>query len=159
MCRLAEELMAIGARLGEGSEAPYAHALLAVCALAAAPPPDFDARLAELEAALEALRAADAKQRLTHVLLCAAEADLRHGRAAAAHAHAGEALALAELLERPSDVVLARVALARAAGLAGDAAMARRQAAQLGPALLRQASAQARAAAAALDAPPRRRRR
>ena len=154
VCRLAEELMAIGARLGEGSEAPYARALLAVCALAEAP-----AAAGDLEAALADLRAVDAKQRLTHVLLCAAEADLRHGRAAAAQAHAGEALQLAELLERPSDVVLARVALARAAALAGDAEAARQQRAQLGPAVLRQASAQARAAAGALEAPPRRRRR
>ena len=141
------------ARLGEGSEAPYARALLAVCALADAP------AAADLEAVLADLRAVDAKQRLTHVLLCAAEADLRQGRAAAAEAHAGEALALAELLERPSDVVLARVALARAAVLASDAEAARQQRGQLGPAVLRQASAQARNAAAALEPSARRSRR
>ena len=147
--RLGEDLVAIGARLGEGSEAPYARALVALCALAA------DAAAgAALDAALDALRVADAKQRLGHALLCAAELDLQQGRAAAARARAAEALELATLLERPSDVVLARVALARAAALAGDADAVRSQRTHLADAVRRGVSAHARRAAEALETAP-----
>ncbi|HSP98941.1 MAG TPA: hypothetical protein VL049_17095, partial [Candidatus Dormibacteraeota bacterium] len=145
--RLSDELVEIGERLGEGSEAPYAHALAALCRY------EETADAADgLDAALAALRVADAKQRLVHVLLSAAEIDLERGANAAARTRAAEALDLSLVLERPSDTVLARIALARAAGREGDADVARRQREYLQGAALRGVSAQARAAAMALEA-------
>jgi hypothetical protein len=154
--RLAEELRAIGERLGDGSEAPYARALMALCAFAEDP-----TQHAAFAAALAALRAADAKQRLAHALLCAADVDLLRDQATAARDWATEALELATLLERPSDIALARVALARAATLAGDTDAVRRQRTHLADPAVPGLSAQARAAIAALDAAgaPRRRTR
>jgi hypothetical protein len=83
--------------------------------------------------------------------------DLERGAAAAARPRAEEALQLAVLLQRPSDVVLARVAVARAAHGQGDAVEVARQRAALAGAALATVSAQARAAVARLTPPPARR--
>jgi DNA-binding SARP family transcriptional activator len=143
-----EPLSAIAARLREGSEAPQAEALAALIRYA-----ESDDAAPALEAALARLRAADAKQRLAYALLGAAEADLRRGAIDSARARAEEALRLAEALQRGSDALLARVAIARAAELAGDAAEAARQRAALAASDLGVVSQQARAAAASLDTP------
>jgi hypothetical protein len=68
----------------------------------------------ELAGALERLRLIDAKQRLCFALLVAAELDLETERFETAHERATEALHLASLLQRPSEIVLARCLLARA---------------------------------------------
>lgn len=139
--RLSDELVRIGERLREGSEAPMARALLALCryALASDSAPGLDAALAEL-------RAADAKQRLAYVLRVAAELDVRSEKGAVARARAEEALHLACVLERPSDSVLARVALARAAALQGDEVTMQGQFAELGTEALHGVSAEAHVA-------------
>jgi DNA-binding SARP family transcriptional activator/predicted ATPase len=101
-------LVDLGAKLRDGSERPFAHALEALCAFAL----DDDPGL--LDATLEALRAADAKHRLAYVLTRAALIDLERGRPDAAIGRASEALAHAEALDRPTEMLLAHAVLARA---------------------------------------------
>lgn len=115
---LSLELCAIGEKLRGGSEIPFASALAALCRIAAG---DASAQ-AELEAALRELRLVDAKYRLAYVLTRLASIEAGARRAEAARAHALEALEVARLLDRPSEIVLAHVALARAAAVSGDAA-------------------------------------
>ena len=146
--RLTGELARIAERLREGSEAPFARVLSCLCGYAIA----ADDAAGDLEAALSALRAVDAKQRLTHALTTAATIDLCRGDGALGRSRAEEALQLARVLERPSDVVLARVALARAAALQGDEATSAQQLAELQAGALRGVSAHARAAAERLHA-------
>jgi len=110
----ARELERIGSQMGEGSEASFAAAVRELVGYAR-----VEARSPEsLESALEALRLADAKQRLTFVLLQAAEMELEAGsKTAVARAaqRAAEALDLAQQLERRSDALHARALLAQAA--------------------------------------------
>ncbi len=120
--RRCRTLCDIGERLREGSEAPFARALDALCRYAV----DDDA--APLDDALDDLRLADAKYRLACVLTRAALLDLERGRPAAAVAHAAEALTAAELLERATEMMLAHRVLADAHDALGDRARARRHA-------------------------------
>lgn len=116
---LCHELMDLAARLRhDGSEAPYARALSALCRLARG---DAAAE-AELDSALDALAAADAKHRLACALIGAAELDNRAGRQDRARARAGEALRLTSLLDLPSEMACAHAALARIAEATGDEA-------------------------------------
>jgi DNA-binding SARP family transcriptional activator len=142
-CLLGKEIDAIGKRLRGGSEASFARA---VCALAdyAASNPGANAMLA---AALEELRVADAKHRLALILNRAAELDLARGSPQAARARAAEALRMAEALERPSELVLARAILSRAAAALGDGTERRRRMRELRRSDLRLLSAYARRAA------------
>jgi DNA-binding SARP family transcriptional activator/tetratricopeptide (TPR) repeat protein len=107
-------LIELGDKLREGSERPFAHALDALCRYQI----EDDAQ--PLESALVGLRAADAKHRLAYILTRAALVDLDRGRPQAAMTRAREALAYAEALQRPSDMALAHVALARALRAAND---------------------------------------
>jgi len=141
ICR---DLVDLAARLRDGSEAPAARVCAAVVRYLAG---EGDGAAAELEAAFEGLRAVDAKQRLLCALLCAADADIRRGAALQARRRADEALGLALHLERPSDTILARTSLVRAASLQGDAATAEAERAAVRAADLRGLSARARAAA------------
>jgi hypothetical protein len=100
-----------------------------------------------LDTTLADLRVADAKQRLGYLLTRAAEMDLRNSNATVARRRAEEALQLARLLERPSDIVLARAAVAAAAALQKDDATVDRERAELNADALRSVSAHARAAA------------
>lgn len=109
-------LIDIGGKLREGSERPFAHALDALCDYALHDDP------AALEAALRDLRTADAKHRLAYVLTRTALIDVERQRPQAAIAHASEALAYAEALDRPTELMLAHAALAHALGVANDAA-------------------------------------
>ncbi|WP_448207169.1 ATP-binding protein [Azospirillum sp. sgz302134] len=113
------ELAELAARLRQdGSEAPYARALGALCRFARGDAgADHD-----LDAALAALALADAKHRLAVILLCAAEIDHRAGRHARARTRAGEALRLAALLDLPSETACAHAALVRIAEAVGDEA-------------------------------------
>lgn len=144
--RLAADLTALGSKLREGSEAPFARALEALCRLASGEA----GAIRDFEAAIEELRCADAKQRLAFVLTRAAVLDLRRGDAAAARGRAAEALVLAEALGRASEAALARAALARAAADLGDAEETRRLGADLDRAARTGLSAEARAAVEAL---------
>jgi hypothetical protein len=107
-------LLDIGTRLRGGSEAPFAHALDGLCHYALTDASDL------LDAALESLRAADAKHRLAYTLTRAALIDLDRGRIETGRMRAAEALECATVLERPTETALAHFALARAFAAAGD---------------------------------------
>jgi tetratricopeptide (TPR) repeat protein len=109
-------LVELGDKLRDGSERPFAHALHGLCQYALADDS------APLDAALEALRAADAKHRLAYTLTRAALLDVERGRPDAAIARATEALAYAETLDRPTEILLAHAALARARKALADTA-------------------------------------
>jgi tetratricopeptide (TPR) repeat protein len=111
-------LLEVGERIREGSEAPFARALEGLCRYALE---DDDAGL---DTAVDELRLADAKHRLACVLTRAALLDVERGRHDRAIERAAEALECAEALERPTDIALARIALAEACLGAGDASAA-----------------------------------
>jgi DNA-binding SARP family transcriptional activator len=112
---LSKDLLALGGRMREGSEAPFARALEALARYAGG----AVGALPDLDRAIGELRAADAKQRLAYVLTRAAFQDLGRGDASAAHRRAGEALVLAKTLQHPTETAMARAALAQAADLLG----------------------------------------
>jgi DNA-binding SARP family transcriptional activator len=114
-CRTLEE---IGAKLRVGSEAPFARALTALCEYAISDQDDG------LDPALEELRVADAKHRLAYVLTRAAQLDCERGRIEAAQGRASEALDHATLLQRATEMALARAILACASQEAQDTAAA-----------------------------------
>lgn len=103
--RRCRELLVLGTKLREGSEAPFARALHGLCSYA------LDDKAGPLEEALEDLRVADAKHRLAYVLTRAALLDYERGRLKPALRRAGEALQYAELLERATDMMLAHFVL------------------------------------------------
>ncbi|MCB1906032.1 MAG: AAA family ATPase [Rhodocyclaceae bacterium] len=109
-----DELVVLGEKLREGSEAPFAHALVGLCEYA------LHDRCATLDAALAALRAADAKHRTAFVQTRAALLDCERGRHAASQARAAEALACAEVLERATEMLVAHAVLSQCALAAGD---------------------------------------
>ncbi len=110
----AQVLIQIGPRLREGSELPFARAMAALAEYGMHKSPG------DLDAALKELRQVDAKQRLALVLNRAAMLDLEYGQTPSAIARAGEALQLAELMERPSDIMQAHATLALAYGKADE---------------------------------------
>jgi hypothetical protein len=109
-------LVELGDKLRNGSERPFAHALDALCHYA------ITDDSAPLDAALTDLRAADAKHRLAYTLTRAALLDVERARPDSAIARASEALRYAEALDRPTEVLLAHAALARARKLVSDTA-------------------------------------
>ncbi len=109
----ARELAVIGDKLREGSEAPVARALLALCHYRAGAADS----LGTLEDAIVRLREVDAKQRLSFVLTQLALLELERGELERAQARTAEALELAEALEQASEVALARALLLRIARL------------------------------------------
>jgi DNA-binding SARP family transcriptional activator len=115
------QLLDIAARLREGSETPFAKALLALCVDArAASTPATETEADAIAEACAELRRVDAKHRLAFTLNRAADLDLSRRRARPASLRATEALALARILAHPSETALALVTLAHAAGAAGD---------------------------------------
>ncbi|MEJ8826908.1 AAA family ATPase [Variovorax humicola] len=108
------DLLALGDKLREGSEEPFARAMAGLCDYAI----DDDAR--RLDAALADLRVADAKHRLAYVLTRAALLDCERGRAATAKRRAAEALGYAQLLERPTEMLLANAVLSHDCAARGD---------------------------------------
>lgn len=116
----AAEMVSLSEKLGAGSEAPFASALAALCRLAEG---DNTADRI-LDNAIEVLRTFDAKHRLALCLRWAAEFDIAAGRLARALDRAEQSLALATAINRPSDIALARVAIAAARSAAGDPAHA-----------------------------------
>ncbi|HZW59397.1 MAG TPA: AAA family ATPase, partial [Woeseiaceae bacterium] len=113
------QLVELGERIREGSEAPFARALLGICSYA------LDDDTAMLEGALGELRVVDAKYRLAYALTRAALLDCERGRLQDAASRAAEALDYARILERPTEMLLAHAVLACGAGrgaCGGDAA-------------------------------------
>jgi len=113
---LCRDLVALSEKIREGSEQPCARALKALADWSAG----ADAARDELEAHLADLRNADAKHRLAVALTLTAREYTRRGDPDTALSRAREALDLALALNRPSDEVFARVAIARASLAAGD---------------------------------------
>jgi len=143
---LCGELMDLAKRLREGSEVPFASSLHCICRVARGD----TLAAADLEQWLEALRVADAKHRLAFTLLAAFELDFDRNDLARAQVRAEEALRMAELLDRSSEIVMAHVALARIAAARDDGAECERQLADVRPLLSSAVSKVARGAAEAL---------
>jgi hypothetical protein len=112
------ELVALGDRLREGSEEPFARAILGLCSYA------IDDDAARLDVALTDLRVADAKHRLAYILTRAALIDCERGRTGAALERATEALGYATLLERATEMLVANAVLSHAHGALGNSARA-----------------------------------
>src|SRR5690606_32259371 len=94
VARLAEELDRLGTRLRDGSEAPFARALVALARHGLGE----EAAVPALEQALDELRDVDAKYRLAYVLTRTAQIDLDRNDAETARRRAEEALQLARTL-------------------------------------------------------------
>jgi DNA-binding SARP family transcriptional activator len=109
------DLLVLGDKLRQGSEEPFARAMVALCDYA------IDDRADGLDAALADLRIADAKHRLAYILTRAALLDCERGRFEIASGRATEALGYATLLERATEMLLANAVLARDRTVAGDA--------------------------------------
>jgi hypothetical protein len=109
--RMCGELIALAEKLREGSEAPFARALLALCRYAR----NRAAAEAELDTCIAALRIADAKHRLAFTLLSAVDIDMARQEWSRTGERAEEALQMAEMLDRPTEIVVAHAALARIA--------------------------------------------
>jgi DNA-binding SARP family transcriptional activator len=95
-------LVELGAKIREGSEEPFARALSGLCTLA------LEGDETALTPAVGALREADAKHRLAYVQNRAAALDLDDGRIDSARDRAEEALRCAGLMERTSEMLIAR---------------------------------------------------
>ena len=114
--RLGAELEDLGGKLREGSEAPFARALVALARHALGE----EGAGSALDAALGELRVVDAKLRLAYTLTRAAQVDLGRGDGARARRRAEEARRTIEVLGRPTESLLAGVTLVRACRQAGD---------------------------------------
>lgn len=114
--RSAVTLQELSSKMREGSEGPFAQAVVGLTERALGRQGEE-----QLEAGLEALRNADAKYRLAYALTHAAWLDVEAGDPRRARDRAAEALPIARLLERPSETLFALVLLARACRDLGDA--------------------------------------
>jgi DNA-binding SARP family transcriptional activator len=113
-----QELLPVAAKMGEGSEAPFAAALDALARYMLRQP-DADA---SLEAALAELRSIDSNLLLAYTLNFAADIDLASGDPVAARRRAEEAARVAGRVRGRNMSVLAHALLARIARAAGPAA-------------------------------------
>jgi tetratricopeptide (TPR) repeat protein len=111
-----QELAPVAAKMGEGSEAPFAAALEGVARLALAEPGAEE----RVEASLGRLREIDSRWMMACVANRTAEVDLVAGRIEVAARRAHEAMDAADSVGRRSEVVLARTLLARVALARGD---------------------------------------
>jgi hypothetical protein len=109
------DLEPLAAKLGDGSELPFARTLAALVKTARG---EGDAS-SGLESALAGLRAIDTKGHLAYALNFVANLDLRAGRCASAAARAEEALHAAEAVGRRTEVARARTVLAQVAHRTG----------------------------------------
>lgn len=109
-----QELVALGDKLREGSEEPFARAIAGLCTYA------IDDDASALDAALADLRVADAKHRLAYILTRAALIDSERGRIQAATERATEALRYATVLERATEMLIANAVLSHGHGVLGD---------------------------------------
>lgn len=112
--RRCQDLVALGNKIRDGSEGPFARALLGLCTFA------LDDDRVPLDAALVDLRLADAKHRLAYVQTRAAMLDCQRGRHDRGAVRAQEALGCAEILERATEMLLAHAVLAQCCRAEGD---------------------------------------
>lgn len=123
--RACGDLLTLGDKLRGGSEEPFGRAMAGLCSYA------IDDAAGDLEAALGDLRVADAKHRLAYLLTRAALFDCERGRLDIAGRRADEALGYAQLLERPTERLLALAVLAHRARTLGDQTGAARWASEV----------------------------
>src|SRR5690242_18263567 len=116
-------LIELAAKMGEGGEAPFSEAMRALARFGLG----AVGSTAEVERALQALEAIDAKVLFAYALALAAEIDLDAGRVDAAEARAAHALEQATAIGRRSEITWAEVLLARVAIARGDLPAARRR--------------------------------
>lgn len=102
------QLIAIGEKLKEGSEGPFARAIEALCIY------KMNDNSEELILPLQMLREYDAKHRLSYTLIRAAQIDIQKQQYETAIARGQEALEYTDLLNRPSEKLLAHRVLANA---------------------------------------------
>ena len=119
------ELLMLGGKLREGSEEPFARAMLGLCNYA------IDDEHEGMDAALADLRIADAKHRLAYILTRAAVLDCERGRVESAVDRATEALEYATLLERATEMLIANAVLSHARDKCGDRAAAKSHASEV----------------------------
>lgn len=112
------ELLGLAEKMREGSELPFARALLALCWLVRKQGEAADA----FANALDALRRADSKHRLAFICSSAARHFLEREDFEGARALGEEALAAADAIGRPSDTAAALAILVRVAAKKGSAA-------------------------------------
>jgi tetratricopeptide (TPR) repeat protein len=112
--KLCEPLRELAGKLRDGSEQPLAQAVYGLCLYHEHDDPE------PLNQAIEDLRIADAKHRLAYTQSRAAMIDLERGRVESAVARAREALQSAELLRRPTEMLIAHLALYHAGMATGD---------------------------------------
>jgi DNA-binding SARP family transcriptional activator len=143
---LAGETLELAGKTRDGSEGPFARVLVALARLAIG-----KGDLAALQRALGELRVADSKHRLAYGLSRAAAVYNLAGQPREAAAMAQEALDIARLLERPSDIVLALVELATAQRAQGDRVGYERSRGELAAGLPSKLSAHAQRVRAALS--------
>jgi DNA-binding SARP family transcriptional activator len=117
------ELEALAAKLGEGSEVPFAAALRALARLARG----SSSGATDVEHALAKLREIDTKGHLAYALNFVAEMDVSTGDLASAARRAEEALRAAEAVGRRAEMARSRLLLARLAERIGDSDSARDQ--------------------------------
>ncbi len=115
-CALSAELMALAARIRPGSEQPFAEALHAICCEARSQSGD----LAAFDRAMNALRSADSKHRITFAAVIAAQVLLDRGLIAPARRLAEEALEASTALNRRSGQAWALAMLVEVAYRTGE---------------------------------------
>jgi predicted ATPase/DNA-binding SARP family transcriptional activator len=111
------ELEQLGEKIRDGSELPMARALGALCRFTHS---EGDATATDLEAAIEVLRLADAKQRLSVVLTIASRLLLERGLPEQARTMAEEALICVRSLGRPNDIARVLSSLVQTCAAQGD---------------------------------------
>lgn len=117
----AKDALQLAAKMGEGSEMPFSEALAALARLGAGQP----GALELVEEKLARLERIDARAFYAYALATAADLELAQGRSQPALRRAEQALAEAMTVGRRSEIVWARVLLARGAMERGDIATAR----------------------------------
>ena len=110
------DLEALAAKLGDGSELPFARTLSALAKVALGDPDGAG----DVDRALSGLRAIDTKGHLAYALNFMANLDLAAGNVALAQVRAEEALRAAEVVGRRTEVARARTVLADVAHRAGE---------------------------------------
>ena len=110
--RHCDRLRLVADKMSGGSEGVKAEMMWTLARFAAGEPVDVEAMLGRL-------RAVDSKSDLAWALALVAEIEMRRGQAEAAHAHAQEALAAAEVVGRASETVIANAILRSAGGTQG----------------------------------------
>jgi DNA-binding SARP family transcriptional activator len=137
----ATELVEIGEKLREGSDAPFAKVLKLLAEYG-----ENDQVESAFDAAVRDLQTYDAKHRLAYALSRAAAIDLRRSAFSHGERRATAALEYANILERPSEIALARTILGGVALAGRDRELARTHARALEELDVRNMSDRARSA-------------